>query len=72
MIMRSIRGARPPRFAYTWKDDKTLQVDYTSNRGLVDFAVGLARGVGRYFGEDLVVSKLSDSGFQVIFSSPQR
>lgn len=64
---RSIADARPPRFDYEWKDDRTLIMHYKSQRGLVDFVVGLARGVGKHFKEDLEVTKLSADKVQIVF-----
>lgn len=64
---KSIPDAHPPRFEYEWKNDKTLIMTYKSQRGLIDFLVGLIKGVGSLFSEDLKVSKLSASKVQVIF-----
>jgi hypothetical protein len=64
---KSIPGAHPPRFEYEWKDDKTLVMTYKSHRGLIDFLVGLIKGVGTYFKEDLQVTKLSDEKVEVVF-----
>ena len=72
MSTRTIQGAKPPRFTYNWRDDRTLEIGYDSNRGLIDFAVGLARGVGKHFGENLRVTKTSPTQFQVKFSTPQK
>jgi hypothetical protein len=48
-------NARPPRFDYKWIDEQTLQVTYKSHRSLIGVYMGLARGVGKYFGETLKV-----------------
>ncbi len=71
MTTKAIQGAKPPRFSYSWPNDRTLEIRYDSNRGLIDFAVGLAKGVGRHFGEDLHVSKVSANRFQIVFPRPQ-
>lgn len=63
----SIAGARPPRFEYEWKDDKTLIMKYKSHRRLIDFMVGLIKGVGTYYKEDLKVTKLGDDRAEVVF-----
>ncbi len=62
-----IKDAKPPRFKYEWKNPNTLLIDYSSQRGLIDFAVGLCKGVGKYYHEDLQVRKLSDSRVEVVF-----
>ena len=63
-----IPNARPPRFEYTWENDKTLIMKYKSHRGLIDFLVGLIKGVGKYFKENLNVSKLSEDKVKIVFS----
>jgi hypothetical protein len=54
-MTRSIPNARPPRFTYSWRDAKTLVVKYSSHRNLVHVYVGLVRGVGKFYGEQLTV-----------------
>lgn len=66
-MTKTMKDAKPPRFTYEWKNDKTLVVNYNSNRGLIDFAVGLTKGVGKYYREQLSVSKLSPERFQIVF-----
>ena len=55
-MTNSMSGAGPPRFKYEWKADKLLVMHYESKRGLVAMMPGLVRGVGRYYGEKLIVS----------------
>ncbi len=38
-------NAHPPRFDYSWENDKTLIMKYKSGRGLIAFAAGLVEGV---------------------------
>ncbi len=68
-ITKRIKNAKPPRFDYEWKDEKTLIMHYKSHRGLVDFVVGLAKGVGKFYKEDLRITKLSDDKVQIVFRS---
>ncbi|KPQ45004.1 MAG: hypothetical protein MPEBLZ_00429 [Candidatus Methanoperedens nitroreducens] len=42
-------------------------IKYKSNRGLIDILMGLVKGVGKYYKEDLKVTKLSSDRLQVIF-----
>ena len=63
----TIPDARPPRFAYDWTDPNTLVMTYESQRGLIDILVGLIKGVGRRFDEDLRVSKVGTNRVQVVF-----
>lgn len=64
---KKIANAHPPRFDYQWKDDRTLIMNYKSKRGLIDICVGLIKGVGRYFKEDLSVRKLDDHTIEIVF-----
>ncbi len=68
-LTETIPNAKPPRFDPTWKDANTLIMNYNSSRGMIDFAVGLARGVGKHFNERLTIRKLSDHQFEVRFLS---
>ncbi|OGR29701.1 MAG: hypothetical protein A2091_05095 [Desulfuromonadales bacterium GWD2_61_12] len=66
-VTQNIAHAAPPRFGYTWKDDKTLLMQYRSTRGMIDYLIGLVQGVGRYFREDLKIRKLSESELEIVF-----
>ncbi|HPM41617.1 MAG TPA: heme NO-binding domain-containing protein, partial [bacterium] len=65
-ITRSVKNARPPHFEFEWKDPRTLIIVYKSKRGMIDFAVGLLRGVGRFYKEDIRVKKLPDDRIEVV------
>jgi hypothetical protein len=65
---KNVPNAHPPRFKYKWLNDKTLEMLYISDRGLIDFMVGLAKGVGRYFKEDLKVRKIGNDTLEITFS----
>ncbi len=66
-VTDNIPNARPPRFVYDWVNERTLVIEYISHRGLVDVFVGLIKGVGKYYHENLLVSKLGPNRVQVIF-----
>ena len=40
---------------------------YKSHRNLIDFLVGLVKGVGKFYKEDLKVSKLSNDKVEIVF-----
>jgi hypothetical protein len=67
-MTRSISNARPPRFVYKWRDDKTLHVEYKSHRNLIEVYAGLARGVGKYFKEPLKVRVLGPQSVEIEFA----
>ncbi len=66
-VTERIPDAKPPRFDYKWTDDKTLIMTYKSARGLIDIFVGLLKGVGRYFNEDLKITKLNNKDIKIVF-----
>jgi len=67
-ITKSVTDAHPPRFELEWLDNNTLIFRYISKRGLVDFVVGLLKGVGKKFNEQLGVEKLNETDIKVIFN----
>jgi len=67
-VTDSMSQARPSRFEYNWKDDRTLVIVYKSHRNLMDVMVGLIKGVGKYYGVELKVKKLSENRVEVVFS----
>jgi len=64
---RSMPGAHPPRFRCEWKDDRTLIMKYESQRGLIDLMVGLIKGIGKHYKEDLQVRKMGPDRVEVVF-----
>jgi len=65
---KSVPGAQPPRFEYQQKDDKTLVMIYKSKRGLIDILIGLIKGVGKYYKENLTVTKLGPDRVEIKFA----
>lgn len=66
-VTKTMPNAHPPRFDYEWKNDKTLVMIYKSQRGLVDLVVGLAKGVGKYYKENLKVTKVGNDRVEITF-----
>lgn len=64
---KRIPNARPPRFDYRWENDKTLIMTYKSHRNLIDFAIGLIKGVGKHYNENLTVTKISNNEIKIVF-----
>jgi len=63
----TIPNAHPPRFDYSWENDKTLIMKYRPPRNLIDFMVGLIKGVGKHFKEDLAISRTADNSVRIVF-----
>jgi hypothetical protein len=66
-MTKSLEDSAPPRFDYKWEEKRTLIMTYKSKRNLIDFAVGLVKGVGKFYKEEIKVSKLSDDKIQIVF-----
>ncbi len=68
-VMRHVPDAKPPRFRLDWQTPTTLVMHYESHRGLIDVAVGMARAVGGFYGEELAVTKVSEQALRIVFPS---
>ncbi|HEX6245252.1 MAG TPA: heme NO-binding domain-containing protein [Polyangiales bacterium] len=66
-VTATMARARPPRFEYAWSDERTLLVTYKSTRSLIGLYIGLARGVGKLFGERLVVAQDGPNRVRIVF-----
>ena len=64
---KNIPNAKPPRFEYTMVDDHTLIMKYKSHRGLIKILMGLIKGVGKHFNENLVLTKLGEDRVKIVF-----
>lgn len=67
-MTNKLKNSRPPRFTFEMENEKTLIMHYKSERGLIDFVVGLAKGVGKYYKENLNVSKIGTDNVRIIFA----
>jgi len=67
IVTKNIAGARPPRFDYDWKSDNKVVISYKSHRGLIDILIGLIKGVGKYYRENVIVRKLDGRNVEVTF-----
>ena len=68
LMTQTVPNARPPRFDYKWLDESTLEVTYRSHRNLLGIYMGLARGVGKLFGEPLKVFALDWDRVRIEFA----
>ena len=66
-VTKNMPNAHPPRFTYSWPNDRTLIMTYKSSRKLIDFMIGLIKGVGGYYKENLQVVQLEDNRVQITF-----
>ncbi|GAB4398663.1 MAG: hypothetical protein OHK0053_17730 [Microscillaceae bacterium] len=57
LVGKHFNNAQPPRFNYAWQDPSQtiLRVQYSSNRRLIDLYISLAKGLGKYFQEEIQI-----------------
>lgn len=67
-MTNTIKDAEPPRFDYQWKNEHSLLITYKSKRNMLDFAVSLLRGIGKYYNNNISVFKFGVNKIQVNFN----
>jgi len=67
-VTKSMPKANPPRFEYIHVSDNRLIMKYNSKRGLIDFMIGLIKGVGHYYKENLTLRRLPDNQVEITFN----
>lgn len=63
----TIENAHPPQFEYEEPADNILIMKYISQRGLIDIFIGLIKGVGKHFNEELEIEKLEANKAKITF-----
>jgi hypothetical protein len=66
-VTEDIENAHPPRFDFEELNDNTLRVHYKSKRKMIDFYIGLVKGIGNYFNVKLEIIKESDEHVLIKF-----
>lgn len=66
-ITYQIKNAQPPRFSYQVEADNIMIMEYKSHRNLIDLMIGLIKGVGKYYHEELQVTQLAENKVRIIF-----
>ena len=64
---KNIANSRPPRFDIEHVNDNTIIVTYKSSRNMIDFYIGLVKGVGIYFKKTIGIKKISEQKVQLTF-----
>lgn len=67
-VTRAFPGSTPPRFEYEWKDANTLVMTYHSSRGMMEIFMGLIKGVGKHYGENLQVRRIASNKVEIVFA----
>ena len=68
MVTSIFVNARPPKFIFEEVNENTIIVNYKSTRNMIDFCIGLTKGVGNYFNTPISIKKLSEERFELTFS----
>lgn len=58
-LTKMIQGANPPRIIPEVRDEHTLRLIYRSKRGMFDYFLGLLKGSGSFFAEDIEVKEIN-------------
>jgi hypothetical protein len=66
-VTKIMPNAHPPRFDFEEIGANTLRVHYKSHRRMIDFYIGLAKGVGKFFRTRLTIKKLSEEYVEIQF-----
>jgi RNase P/RNase MRP subunit POP5 len=66
-VTEDIENAHPPRFDFEELDENTLRVHYKSKRKMIDFYIGLVKGIGIHFDTKLDIVKESDDYVLITF-----
>jgi methyl-accepting chemotaxis protein len=67
-VTKILPNAHPPRFDFEEINENTLRVHYKSHRKMIDFYIGLVKGVGKMFKTPLSIKKLSEEYVEIVFS----
>lgn len=64
---QNITNAHPPRFEFKDIDEHNLLITYKSKRNMIDFYIGLIKGVGIYFKAKIDIQKISERQVNLTF-----
>jgi hypothetical protein len=67
-ITKNMQNSKPPRFEYDWLNENHLKIHYISDRNMIEFFIGLLKGIRTYFKDEFEVKKLNDSEVEVIWN----
>ena len=66
-VTKMIENAHPPRFETEIISENKIKVKYISKRKMIVFYVGLVKGIGKYFKEEINIQQLSDEDVIIEF-----
>lgn len=68
VVTGHIKGAYPPRFKYDWVNDNVLNLEYQSDRNLIDLFISLIKGLDVKFDDNTLIEKKDEQHLQLTFS----
>jgi hypothetical protein len=72
MATSNIKDANPPSFDFKWENDNTLYVEYKSQRNLFDICLSCVKALGKYYKENLQITKAGNNKIRIIFPAESR
>lgn len=67
MATSNIKDAKPPKFDFKWDNNSTLYVEYKSERGLFDICLSCLKSLGKYYNENLRITKAGNNKIRIDF-----
>jgi len=64
----SQENATPPKFEFEEKNDNTITMKYISKRNMEVFWIGLIKGVGNYYKQNIEIKKIETSKVELTFN----
>ena len=69
VVTKKIENARPPRFHYDRLDENILEIEYKSDRHLIDLFISLIKGLHKKYNDHSLIEKLSESKIRLTFNT---
>jgi len=66
-VTKNVENANPPRFEIEELEKNKIRLNYISKRNMLDFCIGLVKGIGKQFNTKLEVIKISDNSCEITF-----
>ncbi len=68
VVTKKIENARPPRFHYDQLNEDVLEIEYKSDRHLIDLFISLIKGLNKKYGDHSMIEKLSEAKIRLTFN----
>ena len=66
VVTENMKDAHPPTFIIQ-EQGNSLIMEYKSERNLIEIAMGMIKGVGKYYKEQLKINKIEENKIEIIF-----